>query len=364
MLRLSDILKKYKEKFKKVEPEELGQAEDEVETEEVKPAPPQVQEPKISISSAVCKGVGIISSDDLAELYEEALSLAKHIYTSELEQCFISWINTLVEKLVDVICKGNDKGLLRICLTDYAKKEDYLYGHVVNVCILVIKIGLGLSFERSRLIELGTAALVHDIGMVKYLNIINKNQKLTKDEYDKVKQHPNNGSESLSRIGKELSVAVIDAVRQEHERIDGSGYPLGLKGEEISEYAQIVGLADMYEAMMHSRPYRAKYKPLETINTILKAKQEFESKLIKILIERVGVFPVGIRVRLNTKEIGVVVKENPELALRPVVDMLFDAHKKKLKEPKQIDLSENPVIYIEDCVDETFPEIESEEEKE
>jgi len=349
MLRLSDILKKYREKSKKVEPEEIKQVENEIKTEEVKPLP-QVQEPKVSISSAVCKGLSNVSCEEIVKLYEGVLSYAKHIYVSELEQSFVPLVNKLLEKLVDTLCAGNNGELLRICSADYPRDEDYLYGHVANVCIIAIEIGRGLGYERARLMELGIAAFVHDIGIIKYLDIINKNQILSKVEYDKVREHPHNGSEILSRFGKELGPAVIDVVRQEHERIDGSGYPLGLKGDQISEYAKIVGLVDVYEAMLHKRPYRNKYTSLEAIQTILKSKQAFEPKFIKILMGKMGIFPVGIPVRLNTKEIGVVIKVNPDLPLRPVVKITLDAYNKKLKQPKLIDLANNPAIYIDDCL--------------
>jgi len=364
MIRLSDILKKYWEKAKKDETEDLKpHVKSEAEVEQAKPTPP-VQEPKVSVSSAVCRGLGKISSADIAGLYAELLSRTKQIYVSDLKQCFTPWVNEAVEKLADTLSSGNNEELLKICSADYIKVEDYLYGHAVNVAILAIEIGIELGYERGRLVELGIASLVHDIGLVKYLDIINQNKILDKEEHDKIKEHPNAGAEILNRISKEIGPGIIEVVKQEHERIDGSGYPLGLKGDEISEFAKIIGLVDVYESKLHSRPYRAKFKSLETINAIIKAKQAFESQFIKILIERVGIFPVGIQVRLNTKEIGVVVKENPQLALRPVVNILFDAQKKKLREPKQIDLAENPIIYIEDGIDEVLPEIESEEEKE
>lgn len=357
-------MKKYWEKAKKDEVQDLKpQVKDEIGIEQVKPAPP-VQEPKVSVSSAVCRGLGKISSADIAELYADLLSRTKQIYVSDVKQCFMPWVNEVVGRLVDTLSSGNNEELLRICSADYPQPEDYLYGHAVNVTILAIEIGIGLGYEHSLLAELGIASLIHDIGIVKYLDIINQNKILDKEEQNKIKEHPNAGAEILNRISKEPSSVIIEAVRQEHERIDGSGYPLGLKGDEISEFAKIIGLADVYEAMLHSRPYRAKLKSLETINTIIKSKQAFESRLIKILIERVGIFPVGIQVRLNTKEIGVVVRENPQLALRPVVNILFDAQKKKLKEPKQIDLAENAVIYIEDCVEELPPDLESGQEKE
>jgi hypothetical protein len=193
--------------------------------------------------------------------------------------------------------------------------------------------------------------VLHDIGSVDYLDIINKAAKLSEQDYNKVKEHPKVGLNVLNEFWKDPPAAVSEVVSQEHERLDGSGYPRGIKGKDISEFAQIVALVDIYEAMIHQRPYRNKHTPSETVNTILTNKNAFGYRVIKVLIERMGIFPVGFMVRLNNKEIGLVVKENPKSPLRPVVDIIFTPDNKKLEKPKQIDLARNPVICIEECLE-------------
>jgi len=141
-------------------------------------------------------------------------------------------------------------------------------------------------------------------------------------------------------------------VRQAHERADGSGYPEGLAAEEIDRYAQIVGLADVYESLTHKRPYRVKYTPIEALDMILKNKKVFGPKIIKALIGRIGVYPVGTLIMLNSKETGVVIMNRPELPFRPVVSVVYDTYGKEYSEPKEIDLAQNPILYIEDCVKE------------
>ena len=150
-------------------------------------------------------------------------------------------------------------------------------------------------------------------------------------------------------------VAVIDTVRQAHERADGSGYPEGLTADETSEFAQIVGLADVYEALTHKRPYRAKYTPIEALDIILKNKNIYGPKIIKALIRRIGVYPVGTLVLLNSKETGVVIMNRPELPFRPVVSIIYDAYSKEYGEPKEVDLSQVAILFIEDCVKEKTP---------
>ena len=171
------------------------------------------------------------------------------------------------------------------------------------------------------------------------------------EEYAKIKKHPKTSLEILKSAQGEIAQDIIDAIMQEHERLDGSGYPQGLKDKQISELAQIIGLADLYEAMVHQRPYRNKFSPLETVKLILNNKSAFDCRIIKILIEKIGIFPIGVLVRLNTQEIGTVIKENPRLPLRPVVNVFYDAAGKQLKDHKLIDLSVNPMIFIEECME-------------
>jgi HD-GYP domain-containing protein (c-di-GMP phosphodiesterase class II) len=287
-------------------------------------------------------------------LYEQLLAKVKDIYKTDLNSS--SGIDLGLNILLDRITAGlisnhGRKELLRLCLCDYPVVEDYLYYHVLNVTIICLEIGIGSGYENNQLNELGSGALLHDIGIVRHLNIINKPGKLSDEEFKTVKEHPGVGSDLLSNNSKELGLKVFATVRQEHERVDGLGYPLGLKGQDISEYAQIVAVADVYEAMIHNRPYRSKFTPLQAINSILNNKDAFNSKIIKFLIERIGIFPVGFKVRLNTGEIGVVIEENHVLPLRPVVNIIEDSSGKGLKEVKCIDLAGNPVLYIDDCLE-------------
>ena len=346
MFNISDILKKYKETKNKSQPQEQEKKEAEAQ-KQIRP------EDNINISSFIGKEETTVNDAKAKEIYNEALAKAKQIYRPDLEEAlnFNLNLNTLIEKIVNSISTGN-KELLKLCLVDHSNPADYLYGHVVNVCIICVDLGLGLGFEPPRLNELGLASFLHDIGEIRYLDVINKNSRLTKNEYNRVKEHSQKGAEILNKFSREISASIIDTVRQEHERIDGSGYPSGLKNNEISEYAKIIGLVDVYEAMLHQRPYRSKFTPLEAIKTILNNKSAFERNIIKVLIERIGIFPVGMLVRLNTKETALVIKDNLKSPLRPVVNILLDAGGKKLNEPRQVDLAENPVIYIKECLKE------------
>jgi HD-GYP domain-containing protein (c-di-GMP phosphodiesterase class II) len=311
-----------------------------------------LKDSNFSFSSAVNKGIEEERLRQLRVLYEEALELARKIYKPDLQENsdLKSQLNGLMEKLVSQLSSGN-KESLRLCLSDYSKAEDYLYCHAVNVCFMSIEIAMGLGYESQKLIELAAAAFLHDIGMVGYLDLINKPEKFNEADLNQIKEHPKAGLLILNKISKEFPSAVFEVVSQEHERVDGAGYPKGSKNGEISEFSQIVGLVDVYEAMIHRRPYRSKFTLSQAISKIIENKSAFGYKIIKILIERIGIFPVGSYVRLNTKEIALVLRDNPKSPLRPVINITMDPLGKELKQPRQIDLSGNPVIYIEECID-------------
>jgi HD-GYP domain-containing protein (c-di-GMP phosphodiesterase class II) len=304
----------------------------------------------VKISSVLNKELEKISEASTSQLYAEILAKVKHIYKADLaaEPNFIPKLNPLIEKIVATLQSGNDEIILA-CLKDYPGMEEFLYYHVVNVCISSVAMGINLGYERPHLVELGVAALVHDIG-TRSIEVGKSPEIFTGADHEKMKRHPDEGATILSKIDPGMSQRILDAVRQEHERADGSGYPQGLTADDINEYAQIIGLADVYEAMMHQRPYRDKYSSLETIRIILKNKKIFSRKVTKTLIETFGIFPVDTLVQLNTKEIAVVVKPNPELISRPVIDVLIDSYGKELKQPKRVNMAENPVIYIDNCV--------------
>ncbi len=360
MLRISDIFKKYKEEKKKAEAADAGPGRQDVsggvdaglDSAQGQEASKNAKScNKVSIASAVHKELDKIISTNIGELYESGVSAAKKLYDPNIQyqEGLMAALGACVERITDLLSAGN-KDLLRLSLADYLKPEEYLYCHIVNVCVISIEMGFGFGYDRSRLLDLGKAAFLHDVGLSKYLSIINKAGTLDKEELHKIQDHPNVGADMLNAFSKELAHTVFEVVRQEHERMDGSGYPQGLKDTQITEFARIVGLADVYEAMIHARPYRAKFTPLETIKTILGSKSAFDQKAVKSLIEGIGIFPMGTLVKLNTNEIGIVLKENPDLPLRPTVKILCDAYGKETKEPKQINLSDNSMIYIEECI--------------
>lgn len=307
---------------------------------------------KAMISSAINKELKKDAEADAARHYVEIFTAVQHIYTIDLktDPDFLSLINALTEKTVTMLI-DHHKSVEAQCLLDYPSIDDYLYYHIVNVYFLSLDVGLELGYDRPRLIDLGAGAFLHDIGL-KGIREHKNGEKLDNRGYDKIRQHPVIGADILTKAAKDIKDEVIKIVKQEHERIDGSGYPEGLPAEDITTFAQVVGLVDVYEALTHKRPYRGRFTPIEALDIILKNKNVFGPRIIKTLISRIGVYPVGTLVLLNSKETAVVIMNRPELPFRPVVSVIYDPYGETFPQPKEIDLANTPILYIEDCVKE------------
>lgn len=369
MLRMSDILnkakkqEKSKEKFPVEQPLKVEALkpipEVKQEPEPIKPAPVQAKQSEEAHQSFMhfapqekkTPETGL-NEQEVIRVYREGIPLVKEIigpFSGPDSVRLIKESESFVRKIVDILRK-DEKHLLKLFFDDYDTEKGYLYQHTINVCVLALKIGFDLNYDFIHLCKLGMAALVHDIGMVQVDEFAGQPRQLSKNEHDELKKHPVYGLEILkSKFGQQLDFELLDVIRQEHERNDGSGYPYGIKSNDICEYAKLIGVIDTYEAIQHTRPYRNKLGCLATMKRMLEKKDVFEQKFIKDLIDNIGIFPVGTFVQLNTDEIGVVVTQTPKMPLRPWIDITHDANKQKLAEAKRVDLSGNFSIYIKDC---------------
>jgi HD-GYP domain-containing protein (c-di-GMP phosphodiesterase class II) len=220
---------------------------------------------------------------------------------------------------------------------------------MVNVAILAVKIGQGIGYGEEDLQRLALVSCLHDVGMlIVPQNILEKPGRLDPDEVALIRQHPEKGFQMLQTLGPALDWVATVALH-EHEREDGSGYPQGLKGDEIHEYAKIVGLADLYEALTHSRPYQKTRISFDAVKEIMSVdRSRFPNRILRGLIQGLSTFPVGSLVRLNSKEIARVVATNPTFPLRPVVEILKDSRGEWLPSPRRVDLAQNSLLYITD----------------
>lgn len=253
-------------------------------------------------------------------------------------------VKQMVDNLMDELL-SNPNTLVN--LTDIRSFDDYTFAHSVNVCILSLMTGITLCFHDLKLKELGTGALLHDIGKIKVArDILNKADSLSQEEFKEIKKHTVYGFQIL-RSYQDLSLLSAHVAFQHHERWDGKGYPRQLAGEDIHEYARIVAAADVYDALLADRPYRPSYSISQAI-TILKNMSGIylDSRCVTALIANIAIYPVGSLIELNTGEIGIVVDNNKETPTRPVVRLVYDKHNRRIMPQREIDLSKMSTIII------------------
>jgi len=228
---------------------------------------------------------------------------------------------------------------------------DYLIKHLINVMVYSLKIGTGLKYSSEELLELGLAALLYDIGFFKIPeSITGKKSKLTETELNTVKKHTEIGKDILSQFNAEHPMSSRVAY-EHHERKNGSGYPAGLKEDAICEYATIIGLADTFDAMIHTRPHRKALAQYFSVKELVSLKNSlFPSRFIKTFLDEMGIFPVGSYVKLNNMETGRVISNSKIHPLKPTVKMILNSRGEKLPEETIIKLEGHPVLYVTTAV--------------
>ncbi|WP_436238001.1 HD-GYP domain-containing protein [Paenibacillus sp. LjRoot153] len=227
-----------------------------------------------------------------------------------------------------------------VMLNNMNVKDNYLFQHSVNVSIYAIMLGISYGYSRDKLETLGLGALLHDIGKTKVpLGILRKPSQLTPDEFKEMKNHTTYG---FNLLKDEPNIPLLSAhcALQHHERINGSGYPRGIQGNEINEFSRWIGLVDSYDAMTTTRVYRRPLLPHEAMEQLFAGSGTmYDQSQIALFRDKIAIYPLGITVRLNTGEYGIVSKLNMAVPQRPTIRVLQDEAGTVLKEPYEIDLS-------------------------
>ncbi|MGC5324258.1 HD-GYP domain-containing protein [Brevibacillus sp. SYSU BS000544] len=240
---------------------------------------------------------------------------------------------------------GNEEILSH--LSSISQHSGGMYHHSVNVAVLSTAIGMSLGYNRQQLTELGIGALLHDIGKIDLpKELLDKNTRWTQEEIEISKQHSMNGFNIL-RKQHDLSLLSAHVALQHHERLDGSGYPQGLKKNQIHEYAQIVGICDVYDSLTTPRPWRRRFMPQDALEYLLGSGGHlFSHHLIDAFRRHIAIFPLGSGVVLNTGETGVICKIDPDYCHRPTVRILKDGRGNDIRLPYEIDLKEELRMHI------------------
>lgn len=252
-------------------------------------------------------------------------------------------IRLLAERIHSNLLRDN--GLVLRSLEPHAEYD--MASHSANVAIIAGKIALGMAMGTEDVVRVILSGIVHDIGMARLpTDIVRKSGRLTESEREQLREHPVLGAELLGDV--EPRYAWLESVvLQEHERMHGQGYPAGLVGKAIDPLAQVIGLADVFEALSHPRAYRSPYTALEALEQVSEMKGEyFEAGVVAALVNEISAFPLDSFVQLSTGAIAQVIGTNPENILRPEVLVRWDADWSPVDPPRRLDLVENPDVTV------------------
>lgn len=258
-------------------------------------------------------------------------------------------VRNSVCKMIDELMDVKDA---IVNMQDLKSIDQYTFSHSVNVCVLSLITGISMNYDEERLRELGIGAMLHDVGKIRIPNeILNKPGSLTTEEFEIVKKHTNYGYEMLKK-SKVLSTYASYIALTHHERFDGEGYPLGLRGEEIHEFARIVSIADVYDAITSDRVYKRRIHINEAVEYLIgMGDHQFDYNIVRNFIEHITIYPPGTCVLLNDGEKAIVVDVNKRYPNRPIIRILVDSEGQIPKEPIEIDLTKNNTLLISEIID-------------
>jgi HD-GYP domain-containing protein (c-di-GMP phosphodiesterase class II) len=257
----------------------------------------------------------------------------------------LAMVTEWVKKSIAMVHEGRDF-LLRF-LDVGAEGDRYLITHAVNTTILSLSIGDYLKIPPHRLIELGNACLLHEIGMYKLpLELRRTSKVLSPEERKAMQTHTLLGYRILKGFSAPENVAL--SALEHHERIDGSGYPRNLTQTKITDYALILGVACSYDAMISKRPFKP--GSLDGHNIIKdlaqKNRKQYDERILKALVYTLSVYPIGTAVQLSNRSKGMVEKTDPAKPRCPMIRVILDPEGKKLIDPPLIQVSETEGLAI------------------
>ncbi|MFW6024844.1 MAG: HD-GYP domain-containing protein [Candidatus Woesearchaeota archaeon] len=222
------------------------------------------------------------------KLKKKTITKLKNVEQTQKRKLLIK--KEILENILKKIIQNKN---LVVNMSDLKRFDDYTFNHSLNVASLSIVMGIALSFNSQQIYELGLSALLHDMGKVFISkSILNKNSKLTKQEFEIMKTHAYRGYKYLKKYYELPRQSYLGAL-QHHECLDGTGYPYGIRKNEISLFGKIIAIADVYDALISDRPYRNAKTSSDAIDYILvNSESKFDLDLVKAFSNNIVIYPL------------------------------------------------------------------------
>jgi len=268
------------------------------------------------------------------------------------EQVEVEQFKEVANDFIDSVTR-NQNALA--CLSRIREKDSYLLEHSVNVGVLMSILGKAMNLERPQLFEYVLGALLHDIGKIIIPDaVLHKPGRLTEEEFELMKKHATFSRDILVKSGDDLPAASINVAYQHHERLDGTGYPNGLKKDQISLEGKMAAIVDVYDAITADRCYHNGLPPTIALKRMLEwTGSHLDKDLLHIFIKAMGVYPVGSVVELSNERLAIVNEINEADQKSPIVKVIYNTQYKRYVKIELLDLAKNKDVSIVKPVDPT-----------
>ena len=329
-----------------------AETESQVEAELNFAAQEERQIAKTSMSEEITRAAKICAQSKRAvvSMFQEA-RMGKAVDTGAAQK--------LVEEISDSVIRN--PGAL-ISLARLKTADDYTYMHSVAVCALMVALSRQLNLDEEQTRSAGIAGLLHDLGKAMMpMDVLNKPGKLTDEEFAIIKTHPEEGHRLLLGSTGADEIA-LDVVLHHHEKTDGSGYPKRLKDSEISLFAKMGAVCDVYDAITSNRPYKAGWDPAESLRKMAEwSNGHFDPTVFQAFVKSLGIYPIGSLVRLNSGRLGIVVEQAEKSLLTPRIKVFYSTRSQARIKPILLDLSlpncQEKIASREDPAKWNFPDL-------